>query len=248
MKSKVLALFVIAMLLFICACSKSKDDDSYRYPLKVGNSWTYQRTVYDTDQGLTPFVGTVKVLVDSILTAPSGQKCYRLRYEEIYEGESFFYDQYLANLSEGLCSLGGNPSAFQIKGYRGMMPMFSAGNKASQAGDSPWFSSPHLLIPKNPEVGSAWIQPESDDWLEVHYFMEEPETVVTDIGSLKCHVKRSQVIWDSRFDDFQLFDYYSKKGLAKFMVIGTEIVSDKDGEDTQEEILEEVRLIACDLK
>ena len=248
MRPKVLALFVITILLFICACSKSKDDNSYTYPLKVGNSWTYQRTFYDPDPNLPPYVGIIKASVDSILTSPSGQECYRMRFEEIYEGESYFYDQYLANLPEGLCSLGGGRGIFNIKGYRTMIPLFSGGKKAFEDGDSPWFRHPHLLIPKNPEVGFAWIQPKCDDWLEVHYLMKEPETVVTDIGTFKCHVKRSQVNWDSRFDDYELFDYYSSKGLAKFLSVDTGILPDQDGQERQEEILEEVRLIACDLK
>ena len=244
MRPKVLALFVITMLLFICACSKSKDDNSYSYPLKIGNSWTYQRTLYEQDHDLPPFVGIIKASIDSILISPSGQECYRMRFEEIYEGESYFYDQYLANLPEGLCSLGGNPGVFELKGNRAIMPMFSGGKKASQDGDSPWFRHPHLLIPKNPEVGATWMQPEDDHWSEVHYVIQDPETVVTDIGTFKCHVKRSHVNWDSRFNDYELFDYYSSKGLVKFLALGTGIVRDQDGQERQEDIWEEIRLIA----
>lgn len=244
MKTKVLVLFVVAVMLFISACSK--DDSSYTYPLKVGNSWTYERTVYSKDDQFPPFVGIIEALIDSIVIAPSGQECYRLRFEEFDEdNDPYVSYQYLANLPEGLCSLGGDGrGAMQLKGYRAMTPIFSGGKKASKDDDSSWFKNPHLLIPKTPKVGATWIQPEDDHWINVRYFIEEPETVVTDIGTFKCHVKRSHVRWDSKFLEYQLFDYYSPKGLAKFLVVG---LSDQDDE-RQEEIWEEIRLIACDLK
>lgn len=241
MRFKVLALFIIAVLFGVSACSK--DSNNYRYPLKVGNSWTYRRTIsYSNDQPAR--IDIIQVCVDSTLIAPGGQRCYRLRTEETNNGQQIVTYQCVAYLDDGLNSLGYWGWGFGLKGSEPEMSLFASGARAPQTVEMNWFVSPHLLIPKNLSPGTTWIQQHNANWLEVHYLIEDPQVIVTDIGSFDSHVKRSYV---GMFEQY-LHDYYSSKGLVRKHYVVEDIIA--DGEGGVKTVSEEtdIRLIAYDLK
>lgn len=249
MKCKAMLIFLFLFLIMLSACSDK--DSGYRYPLKIGNSWTYQR-ISTEEISKTTTIDTIRIVVDSTLTTPHGESCYRLRIEETWNGIEYTSYQYLANLSDGLYSLGGGSMGFNIKTGAEQIhafPLFAAGIKrVKDADDDIWFDCPHLLLPKHPEPGYSWIQPENEDWAEVHYDIQESETVETELGSFKCYVKHSLVLIDPD-DPYDNYDYYGTYGLTKFY---TEYEYDIDdgygGVAEHRTYTYEVRLIAADLK
>jgi len=233
-----LSLFLILFLLTAC----SSDDTGYKYPLQVGNSWTYLR-IQTEEATKSTYIDTLFATIDSTLITPDGQRCYRLRIEESWAGEDYIGYQYLANLSDGLYGLGGGGMGFQIKGKPSLRhPLFASGSKAPDD-DILWYEHPHLILPKDPKPGTIWIQEANSDWAEVHYKIEDRETVMTDLGSYNCHVKRSAVMIDPD-SPYINRDYYGVYGLTKFF---SESVSEQYNPetDTVEDILRryEVRLI-----
>ncbi len=255
MRFRTVFLFVIFAMLALTSCSK--DDEGYRFPLKLGNSWTYHRVFeITTGSNTQTFVDTIRIEVDSILQNNGDtiipehlgiNQVYRLRIDEHdTNGNLITNYQFVANAADGLYYYGAIGSGYGI--YKGMnrFSMFAAGQKPRRdsADDIRWFQVPHLLMPKNPKTGYTWVQPEDGDWLEVHYEMLAPQTLQTEAGSMKCFVKRSEL---SSFPDDELKHHYSSKGLVR----GTYSASNAvyvDGKYVTETIEDNRILIAYDLK
>lgn len=234
---------VAVLMFFISACSD--DDSSYRYPLKVGNTWTYERIL--DEEGKTTFIDTIRIEINSTVESPSGHICHELTITETH-GEGRTGYQYVSNMTDGLYSLGGcYYNLFLKEGGRKVFrfPLFAAGAKAPKDGDEiRWYGEPHLILPKDPKTGNKWIQPENADWGEVHYEMQEMETVSTPLGDFKCHVKHSRVM-----DIVDLYDYYGSRGLIRFAYeYEYEVYDPELGEIVTMYAKEDIRLIDCDLK
>lgn len=248
MKQIVIALVLLILLIALTACSDK--DSSYSYPLKVGNSWTYQRIMTE-EATKTTYIDTFYVTVDSTLVTPDGESCYRLRFEETWMEQTYIAYQYLVKKNEGLYSVAGGGNAFQLKKGQHrvpVFPLFAAGVKTSKDDeDIDWFEMPHLIVPSNPKSGDSWIQPANSDWAEVHYEIQDRETVQTDLGSFNCHVKRSEVLVDPE-NPYFLYDYYGSYGLIKFYCEYEAQVWDPEAEENGTKFFtEDVRLIASDL-
>jgi hypothetical protein len=247
MKQQMIGLVLLMLLIVLTACSDK--ESSYSYPLKVGNTWTYQRIMTE-EPTKTTHIDTIYVTVDSTLVTPNGESCYRLRFKVMEMEQEYIYYQYLVNRNDGLYSVAGGGS-FQIKNGQNqapIFPLFAAGVKASKDDeDVAWFEMPHLLLPSNPKPGYSWIQPANSDWAEVHYEIQDRETVQTDLGSFKCYVKRSEVLIDPE-NPYSLYDYYGSYGLIKFLYEGEMQVWDPEAEEYVPNLVtDEVRLIASDL-
>jgi len=249
MKYKAMLIVLILFLIGLSACSDK--DSGYRYPLKIGNSWTYL-SINTEEISKTTTIDTIRIVVDSTLTTPHGVSCYRLRIDETWNGNVYTNYQYLANLNDGLYSLGICGMGFNIKTGAEQIhafPPFAAGIKNIKDNDDDiWFDCPHLLFPKHPEPGYYWVQPENDDWAEVHYDIHESETVETELGSFKCYVKHSLVLIDPD-DPYDNYNYYGTYGLIRFYYEYEDDVDDGFGGEAEHRTYTyEVRLIAADLK
>lgn len=252
MRFRSLALLAIAVLLFVSACSK--DDDSYRFPLKVGNSWTYEQVT--TEMSVTDtvtVVDTIHVTIDSILVNNGDgvipdhfgvDKLYRLRIDEQgNHGDPLTTYQYMANTQDGLSYYGSIGMGSGI--YKGIAgnPVLHSGQKIQRDGDEEidWFSEAHLIMPKDPKTGCSWIQPHNSDWMEVHYELLARENVQTPVGNISCYVKKTTVI---EYPPNLFKTYYSSKGLIRQYISFT----DEDMFGKPVNSIQDKRLIDYDLK
>ncbi len=235
MRKLVLGCMIVLVMIFMAACSDSKDEDNYRFPLKVGNTWTMLDTydVHNTQTNETfSEIDTIYVEVAEQIESPSGEPCYRVEYWSTGDSEHTICYDIVVNREDGLYQLGWKlgyalgPFKGHKRPFQGTL--FSPGMRV----DSPkyeevWLTTPKKLLPHKCEEGTYWTYGPNSHHLEAGYWIMPQESVIVPQGTYNCRVRKTNVI--EMEDPSDIFDYFSKVGFVKFYYEATGEVVDEFG-------------------
>jgi hypothetical protein len=247
-KMKSIKMFLILMFLFaIQSCKDSSNpiipvDNSFIYPLKIGNQWDYNATVVYSNirpdsikNQLNNYLIKLKVSVTKETILDSLQM---IEMKEESQGYPNAYSYY-SNKEEGLFKYAyrNTPSLvlpktsavkkyfYKNNYYNSVEELIKKQEDAikifKSSIDSIIFLDQPRIIYKYPlDIGQEWVF--SPMYVRINKEVIGKETVNTDLGSYECY----KIQWKYDFnsdgntdDDFIYYEYVSSKGLLKTSIV-----------------------------
>ncbi len=203
------------------ACS-DKDDDNYRFPLKVGNSWTmlYTLEYYDVHaEAMATEIDTIYIEVAEQIESPNGELCYRVEHWTTADPNHTIGYDILVNREDGLYQLGWKLS-YGLGPFKGAKPPFHSTpfgfgiRDTSPKFEEVWLTTPKKLLPSKCEEGLSWTYGPNSNHLEAGYWIMPRESVTVPQGTYKCYVRKTNIL--EMENPIDLFNYYAKEGPIKF--------------------------------
>jgi hypothetical protein len=218
--------FALVVFFILFGCKKDDEDTSittvnYRYPLTIGNTWTYLKTfqAYDVQSDSTVvIIDTVYVEIDSAIQSPVGENCLRAKYRYASYDDGDFSYEYLVNRGNGLYSLGWKDifGVLPIKGnqtFRYSSP-FNPGRKLEPGRSEVWLPVAKLLMPYTFNVGTNWTTEENDYLLGSTCIIEPGISVIAPVGTFVCNTRKTTVLFGEL--DLIYYTYFGAPGVVKF--------------------------------
>jgi hypothetical protein len=235
------------------ACS-DKDDDSYRYPLKVGNTWTMLRTLeyYDIDtEEMVTQNDTIYIEVAAQIESPNGELCYRVENRYASDPAQHIGYDMVVNRDDGIYQLGWKLGYGHgpFKGTK--LPYywtpFSYGIRDTDAkNEEVWLSTPKKILPSKCEEGLYWTYGPNSNHLEAGYLIMPQESVTVPNGTYKCHVRKSNIL--ELEEPLDVYDLYARDGQIKFYYETVMEYIDEYGNLIGEfPFNDKIELMSCDL-
>lgn len=250
MKKNVLLLGLGLLCLLLGSCSEKEQPPTYVFPLQVGNYWEMINTVkcFNEDNEST-YIDTMYIWIDMAMTSPSDEDCYRLKYRYSTTDPDCFYYEYVVNRPDGFYLLGWSNKGV-LPPFKGMKAKWNPGLfrrfvKDVESKETVWLDEPRMIMPKSCKVGTEWSYPESSHYLPITYTIEAKINISTGCGNMNCHTRKSVVDFDI---DWEYYDYFCSKGLAKFYYEEVEELTDEHGNHIDNQTLTwELLLKKCEL-
>ncbi|MCP4631658.1 MAG: hypothetical protein GY855_01935 [candidate division Zixibacteria bacterium] len=224
MKYLILILFVLSLTV-IFSCSKSVDPEEYfNYPLSVGNSWEYNRSVYNTNfrpvsQEIDPPDTSVHhsiyfVQITAIDTLPGDIETYKVVEGLVYDNFPELVETYFKNTNSGLYECG-------YKGARTVSPTSSGKFRyvflnhifnsieditgfiknlpllSETANDSINYFNPPLKSMHYPwKTGNQWLYREIEGQYRIDKKVTGKIEITTPAGDFECYAVQRLYDWD----------------------------------------------------
>ncbi len=252
MRKLVLGTMIVLVMSFIAGCSDSKDEDSYQFPLKVGNTWTLLETFdayySQTDETITK-IDTIYVEIAEKIESPSGEPCYRVEYWSTGDPAHAICYNIVVDRKDGLYLLGWK-LGYAIGPFKGYNRPFQGSLFSPEIRDgSPryeevWLTTPKKLLPHKCKEGTYWTYGPNANHLEAGYWIMPQESVTVPNGTYNCHVRKTNILEDEEPSD--IFNYYSEVGFVKFYHEATGEIVDQYGNPAGEiHAIQKRELISC---
>lgn len=253
MKRLRIAFLLLLILALLSACS-DKDDEDYRYPLKVGNTWTMLNTIdyYDIHaEEMATEIDTVYIEVAEQIESPTGELCYRVEYWYSSDPDHNIGYDMVVNREDGVYQLGWK-LGYGLGPFKGInlsyhwTPFGFGIRDTNPKYEEVWLTTPKLILPSKCEEGFSWIYGPNQHHLEVGYWIMPQESVTVPNGTHKCYVRKSTCL--ELEEPLDVFDMYAKKGLIKFYYESSSEILDSNCNLIGEfPFNQKIELISCDL-
>jgi hypothetical protein len=250
-----LALAVSLVMMAGCVKSDSDRDATYRFPLKIGNSWTLLNTIYGYDtqsNAMATTFDTLYVWADSVVTSPENEECIRLKYRySSYDADEYSYE-YVVNREDGLYKLGWYNNLYlpPLKNNRSnpACGLFGLEKKSSAKEEQVWLSEADLLMPYHCAEGTTWHYSENDNYLEHNSEIMPGQNISVPYGAVRCLNRKTTVVIDSTFSWFY-HQYFGKPGPVKFTFETEDDLTGEQGEPIGTyPFVQKIELLSCHLE
>lgn len=218
-----LLLIIIFVLLLSC---NQDEDEHYRFPLQLGNSWTmrYSLSMFDMNEmRMVNFADTLVITVDSLTVSPDWEECMRVHYQYTGSFLGVGWYEYLVNRADGLYLLGydtdGSVTPLKNPGVNSpLLPAFLTA-KDNTFPEAYWLRYPLLKLPYDIKEGKQWSNMDSHSQDVFAYTLLPQATISTPLGDRKCIRRKTVHVFNTAYDSYswEYINYFDKHGFVKYI-------------------------------